>query len=615
MDKRARVAVACAVAVGALAAGWIAWAGHDTRFTDPRASASRIATQSACAFQPGERGAFRLESSVTARGTAQAAPTDHVKAVLSWEVLADPTTAGEWLLRAALTSTEVQQQLSQAEQRLTQTLDAPFMLRIGSDCRFVGKGYSRQWLPATRRFVASLLGNFEFVVAPSAANASWEIEQTDGMGRYAARYTVLPLPSGETELTKTKTRYLGEERSRGLGLQVLLVDSTAHATLDPTGHWLRRASGSERVRVKAQETLLADLEQQHNLVRDDALFVQADNSVVAAALDWQDPFLMPIPTRTRIDPEIAKLSRDAAMKRFAALYQKSVKGDAYGSANFLAEWLRAHPEEAGRLLDQLRAGAIAEAMRPAVFLALEQCGTPEARAALTRALADKSMAEMDRARAASALSDVPEPTHESAQALVSASRNAESNLVAGTSIRALGHLGERAKTLDPALQGELRGVLQDELAAARSGSRAIDVVDAIGNSGDASFAADLNQRLVDASPSMREHAVRAFRRMEQPDAAPALVGRLGVEDDAGVRTALADTLRALDVREAGALSRGARQLEAESSPAVRAALIRWLGAAATDPTAHAALVAQFRREKDPRVLQLIGRYLPADELK
>lgn len=612
------VAAALVVAAAGAAAWW--WVGGEVAparstglanlFTGPAGANA----PGGCRFTAGDRAAFRLESVAEVRGTPQAAPSDRYQAVLSWHVVSEAP-AGEWLVRAALTSVNVQQQLSQPEQRLSQPLDAAFMLRVGSDCRFARKGFAHDWQATTRRFVAAMLGSFEFAVLPVPAGTSWETEQADGMGRYAARYTGQRLPNGAFELTKEKTRYRDEQRGQGLGFQVQLVSANATGTLDAKGRWLQKANGQERVRLKAQELVLADLEQRFTLTRDDAAFVPPDSRVEAATIDWQDPFLMPIPAKVFTDPAIAKLTLDAAIKRFETLYRKAPKGDAYAAAMFLAEWLKTHPEGAGSLLDQVRAGQMAEALRPAAFLALEQSGTPQARAVLAEALADRSLAELDRARAATALSDVPEITRESAHALMSAARNADSTLVAGTSVRALGHLGERAKTLNPDLQSELRSVLQDELATAKTASRAIDVIDAIGNSGDTHFAATLNQRLVDASPAMREHAARAMRKMEAPEAAPALVQRLPLEADAGVRTALSDTLLALGVQDAGSLARGAGQLAAEPSAAARASLIRWLGAGVNEPVARAALAAQFRREKDPQLLQLIGRYLPADELK
>ncbi len=613
LDPAAALAAVTAV-VAVRIGGWWNDDATSAKQTSPAAPpAAGPPTVVACAFEPGERAAFSLR----VNGQAEGAPDqqDLFKAVLSWEVVASPH-PGEWLLRAAFSSTELRQSLSRPDQRVTQPLDGTFMVRVGRDCRFTGKGYPPNWEPTTRRFVATVLGTFEFAVDPTGPGLRWDIEQTDGLGKYAARYNAVALSGGELQMTKVKTRYLGNERANSLlDFQVQLVAAKAEATLDARGRWLRRVSGREQVRIRVQGTVLADLEQRYELTRDDARFAEPDHGVQMAALDWQDPFGMAVAAADEpVDPAIAKLSVDAALNRFAEIYFKTPGGDAYAAGLFLAQWLKAHPEQAAHLVAMIRDGGIPERLRPAAFMALQLCGTPQARAALMTALADESMTEMDRARAAFALSDVPQPTRESARALVDAASDSQPQLVSGTSVRALGHLTERARTLDPEMQRELQETLSRELAAARDDSRAIDVVDAIGNSGDTSFVPELEQRLADGSPAMREHAARALRRMEPSEAMAPLLARLEVETDPGVQTALVDTLATLGVREPGAIALANAQLAGQPAPEVRAALIRWLGAAADQPAARAALVAQFHREQVPQLQQLIGRFVSADEL-
>lgn len=567
--------------------------------------------RAACAFAPGERAAFVLQIT----GLAAAAPgqEDLFAAVLSWEAVASPR-PDESLLRAAFSATQLRQALSRSDQRVAQPLDGTFMIRVGRDCRFTGAGYPPDWQPLTRRFVATVLHTFEFVLDSRRSELSWEVEQRDALGSYTARYAAVPLAGGELAMTKVKTRY--RDGDEGLvNLQVQLVGATATATLDARGRWLRRASGREQVLIRVQGALLADLEQRYELMRDDARFVRPDGAVQLAELEWQDPFAMAVAAADApVDPAVAKLSFDDALNRFSEAYAKTPGGDAYAAALLLSQWLRAHPEGAAALIATIRDGGIPELLRPAAFLALERCGTPQARAALMTALADESMTEMDRARAASALSDIPQPTQESARALVEAASDSQPKLVAGTSVRALGHLTERARTLDPEMRRELQAALDRELAAARDTSRAIDVVDAIGNSGDAAFVPALEARMADGSPAMREHAARALRRMAPSDAAAPLLERLAIENDPGVQTALVDTLAALEVREPSAIAMADSQLAKQPAPEVRAALIRWLGAAANEQTARQALVAQFRRESDPQLQQLIGRFVSADDL-
>lgn len=601
-------AVAAVTAVVAIRIG--GWRGENAtppqQTSAPQAAGPRSVV--ACAFEPGERAAFALQSHVRAKGVEEQA--DLFTAVLSWEVV-DAPRPDEWLLRAAFSSTELQQPLSRADQRVTQPLDGTFMIRVGRDCRFTAKGYPSDWQPATRRFVSTILGSFEFAVDPSGPGLSWKIDQTDGLGRYAARYDAVQLPAGGLQMTKVKTHYLVDERANAMGFQVQLLGAQADATLDARGRWLRTAKGREQVRLNMMGSALAELEQRYELTRDDARFVQPDGAVLMAGLDWQDPFEMAATADLPVNPEIAKLSWDAALNRFSDIYSK---GDPYAAGLFLAQWLKANPERAADLLAALRGDGIPEVLRAAAFFALERCGTPQARAALMTALADESMAEMDRGRAAWALADVPQPTQDSARALVDAASDSQPKLISGMSVRALGHLTERARSLDPEMHLELQQTLSRELDDAGDDSRAIDVVDAIGNSGDTYFVPALDERLADPLPAMREHAARALRRMPPSEATAPLLTRLDVETDPGVQIALVDTLTELEVREPSAIALANQQLAAQPTPEVRAALIRWLGASADQPSARQALVAQFHREQVPQLQQLIGRFVSADDL-
>jgi hypothetical protein len=369
--------------------------------------------------------------------------------------------------------------------------------------------------------------------------------------------------------------------------------------------------------------VLADLEQEFSLARDDAKFSQAlPTSLDPADFRWDDPMTPEPEAEPTVDRGLLALSFEDAMARFSAIYRKAKTGDAYAAALFLADWLRARPERALELMAAIRAGKVPEELRPAAFLALERCGTREASTVLKEALGDRRMASMDRARAATALSDVPKPTMEAMNALANNARSApaagdpEAQLVAGTSLRALGHLAERAEKVDPALHGEAIAELQRDLASARGSSRVVDVVDALGNTGDERLVPALQERLADPSPQVREHVVRAFRRMDSGEATGPLLARLAVETDPEVKAAILDTIASFGTPDTRTVELVAQALPAEASPAVRAAMIRLLGSAvASVPSAKVALVGQFQRETVPQLLQLIGKYVSANDLR
>ncbi|MCA9641216.1 MAG: hypothetical protein KC492_11000, partial [Myxococcales bacterium] len=72
--------------------------------------------QLGCHFEPGQHGAFRLESSV--HDTRDPATQDAFKGVLSWEV-AESVSATSWRLRAALSHVEHGQSLTLPEERVS----------------------------------------------------------------------------------------------------------------------------------------------------------------------------------------------------------------------------------------------------------------------------------------------------------------------------------------------------------------------------------------------------------------------------------------------------------------------------------------------------------------
>lgn len=573
-----------------------------TSFTTPRAAS--------CVFAVGDHGAYRFESSAEANLAAMGhagdkSPKDFARMLVSWEVTRAGATAS---LRAAMTSLELRQDLSQPEQKLTQMPVGAFEIEVAPDCRVVRQAFRPDWTPGTRQFVSTIVRTFEFATGPGT---TWQAEQTDGLGTYLAHYRASPDASRVT-LTKAKRHYRSEAAfAPGFEVRVQVLESSAVAQYDKGSPWLVGASGHERIRIESRGQLLADLDQTFDLKRDDASYVvpaKADGD-----LDDADPFKMPPRVPDAIDPAVAALGQAEALARFAAIFAQTRAGDAYGAALFLAQWLRAHPEQAELLTARIRSGSIDEKLRPALFLALERCGTPEAQRALAGALADSRMTEMDRARAASALSDVPTPTPEVGKALTAAAKREDSRVVAGSSLRALGHYEERLAT-DPAQRAEVRTTLRESLAQASDGSRRVDSIDAIGNTGDRELVADLKGELAAPQPSTREHAIRAFRRMPADDARGPLLARLPIEPEPSARIAIVETLIAVGERGDDSLAIGAGMLPTEPVAAVRAAIIKWLGGSIDRPAVRTALAAWFPREPAAELQQLIGHYLPADSL-
>jgi len=575
----------------------------------------------ACAFKVGDQSAFTVVTDARASGAGAPAEGDRFSTTWSWQVVKE-SPPGQWLVATGFSGTELRQVITDAALRPTEATQGVFLLQVDKDCRFIGLGMPKAWKVNTRRFVASIVRSVEMRVSSGSTGASWEFTQADGMGRFRASYNAVRGEGGAWDVTRTKLAYRDGHGPKGIGIRPELLGGSATGSFDARGAWFRTLRGRERMRLKAEGRLVADLTQEFTLARDDlrfALKVPADLSDEAFSFD--DPFTLQVATERPLDPALRGLSLPDALARFGKLYNSNDKGDAYAAALFLSDWLRARPEMAAQLLAALRNGGIPEAQQPALFLALELCGTGQAHAVLVEALGDAGMSFMNRARAASALSDVPTPNAETVTKLVEQARvvpkagDQQGQILSGGSVRALGHLGERAEKLDPAMQTQIRDELQEQLHAAEGVSRTVDVVDALGNTGDEKVIPDLSKVMDGESAAVREHATFAFHRMDAEQATPPLVKRLGHEPDPAVRAAIANTLATVHAKDAAAIALVAQLLAKEPNPNARAEEIRFLGSVLPDATAKAALIQQFHRETVPELLQFIGSFVSAEDLR
>lgn len=635
MPTRARVVVASAIAVTAAVAGAILhFSTRPTAAPRAPASASNRTNEAppvaiaGCRFHAGDQAGFAISSQASAAGNVGLDASDRFDGVLRTHVI-EAVRPGEWLVGAAIVMASLRQGLTVAELRVGQSIDTPFLYRIDAACRIVGIGTQRSWKVPSRRFVSSVLRSLEIVAPPAGAGRTYMTNQQDALGPHGAIYQVGDDATGGLLLRRRKTGY-GEASGAPFGLHVEIVASDTTATLDRDGAWLRSFNGRESVRIEAHGQTLTDVTATTRVERNDAAgaLVWPPPAFSPDDYDWSDPFaqaLEPTAAPPPVDWRLVAMSLADALAELARLYSRDPeKPDSYRAALFLADWLKLHPEQAAAVLGAIRELKLSSGQRAAAFLALERCGTDQARTALVEGLRDKRLTALDRARAATALSDVPRPTADALRALVAEAQrvpsagDADSVMVAATSVRALGHLGGRTEKTEPALHGDVRAELSRMLTSAPTDARAIDVLDAVGNSGDEALADLVKGKLASESPIVREHAARAFRQMDAATARDVLQGALATETDPAVRAALADTLAAVTSGQQSPsdVSSAATALANEPDPTARAALIRLLGpAAATSPAAKQALIDEFHREKLVDLQRLVGKYLSVEDLR
>lgn len=584
------------------------------RATEPRTKVREAAATAAasaaprCRFSPGETAAFTLESTVRdVRGEEE----DHLRATLSWQVDAQ-LAADRWRLRAALTEVSHSQELTLPEERVEGPLTEPFFVDVDASCRFVGFGFARDWDARRRQLVQSALRTHEFVLPERQGAKRWTAAQSDGIGAFEASYAIAS--SAESQAVRVKRRkgaYEGQAGAAAFGVSVVMVGAEATASFDREHpHWLTTSSGVERAQIHVDGEVAADLLQQFRLTRDDGRFV-AVRALSADEVDFGDAFELDTQRELRVDDRVAQLSYEEAMQAFLAHFGGS-DDSSHAAARSLAGWLRLHPEAATRLAAALRAGELDEAVRPALFLALELSGTEAARDVLADVLVDPRLRPVDRARAASALSDIGEPTRSTAELLLAQARSDDAPMVESVSLLGLGHMTRRSG--DEELRAYVRDSLAGELANAASAERTHLVLDAMGNSGDPAFADVLAAHADAESAATRLHAVEALGRLDPGASGSRLLERFRAETDPAVGAAIVKALRGPATADAVALM--SDKLSASTSITERAAIIAWLGSASrTRPEARTLLAAHVREETNARLVQQIGAFVPASELR
>lgn len=574
-----------------------------------RAAAVAPPVSPRCQFSPGETAAFTIESAVRdVRGDEE----DHLRAALSWQVV-EPLSATRWRLRAAWSSVSHSQTLTLPEERVEGPLTDPFFVDVDASCRFVGFGFPRDWDARRRQFVQSVLLTHEFVLPATLGTQRWSVSQSDGLGPFWASYEIAPEAQGSAiRMQRRKAAYDGKARAEALGLAVVVVGAEATASFDlDHPHWLTSTSGHERIQILVQGRLQGDLLQRFRLVRDDTRFV-AVRAVAPGDADFRDAFALAVERDPRVDAQAAERTYEEALRAFLSHFG-GIRDQSYAAARQLSAWLRAHPEGANTLAAALRTGAIDPRARPALFLALELSGTETARDALSRLLVDPRLRAVDRARAASALSDMGGATRGTADLLLSRMHHDRDDMVANVSLLGLGSMARRSGD-NVELKAYVRVSLDRELAAAADENKTRLVLDAMGNSGDPAFSAELEKHLGAESASTRQHAAEALGRLDPVAAAPRLLSRLQEEADPAVIAAIVGAYRGPATADAIGLM--ADKLAASTSISERAAIIEWLGAASrTRPEARGSLVAHFHRETSARLMQQIGAFVPAAALR
>lgn len=585
-----------------------------------RALATSVPTDLRCHFDAGDRAAFAFDSHVSLEDTNEAIEggadtADRFTGTWSWQI---ERAGEESVLRAALHDVRLDQSLSRERVDADELVRSPFFVKVDARCRFTGLGFDPTWSAASRRLVTALFDGLEVVLPEHSSAMTWQTEQHDEIGSYVGEYTATRSETEEVLVRRRKSSYRVDEDARQLGMRVQVLGAEADARFDThRPAWMRRVEGRELVRFVLPGRDAQAFVHRFEAHRDDTRLAALDDTLALSDADFSAVDELALSTPDAIDPELAALDRDAILARFLERFASEGRSASFGAARLLAAWLRAHPEETPALLAALRAGDLDPVAHASLFLALELAGTDASREALTEALVDSELTELNRSRAAVALANHGIPSRASAAALLAQARGDASGMVASVSLLGVGTMARRAG--DAPLRDELRGELTAELERTTGAREEVVAIDALGNARDDVFAAPLDERLHGARPELRAHAADAIGKLSPEVARPMLAHRLETESDPAVVTAILRSLGRLEGASStlsqGELALAARRLGDTPREDERAAWIEWLGRAATQPEARVVLARHFPVEPSARLQQRIGTFVPANELR
>ncbi len=510
-------------------------------------------------------------------------------------------------------------------------LTTPFYGVLAPECRFVELAFGRTVSDDVVNRIQGVVQSLSLAIDPDPRKRVWASREHDAVGQYAARYKRPDLTA--SQIVKVRQNYLRTHPTIGFStkesLLVRVVDSRAPVTLDDDHGWLSQFESREHLQIlRTSGSMVADLKSTLRLERTDE---DAESIALArtdADLRWRkpsDPPLFVLPRKP--DPPLAMktMPLEVALAEYTSIMRSGADGVVAKGADYLALYLRARPAMAFELIRMLQRQAIPADLESTIYLGLELAGTPEAHDALIEGLSDDHVSR-NRSRAAAALPDISEPSIKTLQALTETARNAESEspddtrLVRNSATFAIGTLEQRTRTSDPALAQQALATLRGTLSTASGDQQQVAALAAIGNSGNPALLTDVMPLLKANERLVRAHAVQAMGHMEPAANQDIFKGLIAREPDAQIRGTIAVTYadqakRANQTPPLPVVDGAIAQLAQEPDPRVRGLLIELIGpACAGHPGALQALAQQFRRETDPILLRLIGKWVPGNQL-
>ena len=547
------------------------------------------------------------------------------KLKMHWQIDGkDPS--GAWIIKAAVTDFEMEVKIEGKSEKAAIPVPYPFVIRMLDDCRFNSFGFHPAASTGNTILLMNLIQTLEMVLPPDEQSTEWEAEQINALGKSLASYKAVRSEAGDTLVTRNRLEYLEVfEQPADVKVTARVMQSEMEGALDPDNGWFKRLEGTEHTRLAAGDSVFAESLTTLSVVAISTVFPPI-NMAAVSEYRWLRPGEKPPKKKTRFanvqaPPGFAKMKLPEALKEFQAILFSKKSGHTAASIRYLTVYLRERPEAATEIIEALRNGEIEKKAESTVFLALQLAGAKESEDALLTVLEDAGFNPLNRSRAAHALSEVEGISQRSVDALFSASTGAlgDEGEFANTSLLALGVLGyanakDRAEITDRVVQ-EMEFRFQN----AETFEEKSLVLAAIGNVGDERFIDEISEGLGDDSEYIRKMAINAARKIDSDEIDAMLEDTFINDRNPDVRN---DALDMMARREPSGEANSevvriaSERLPSERNAESRAAIINYLGKNADiSEVAKEALVEQYRREADPQLMVLIGRYVSAEDLQ
>lgn len=567
-----------------------------------------------CPITPGDRLVFRMES------------RDHLTTHLpSGELLADVQVSVQTRLHLRIVSEQGEERRGVARLVGTSVRDAKgeaidagdlapaFGVRLRPDCSIVAVGHRAGAEPRGARVQQALARAIEWRLVPE--QEVYTMQQRDGLGEIWLRYGHGRARDGAEVLQRRATE-LGTLWPRSTPARGQVLRSTGEARLG-AGPWFDSAHEEQWLEIQRNGTV-ERIERRMEVTR-----IEADEDPFAPE-DLTDPMFS---WEDRLEEAPPEAPREVASAPVAAdldtLLADAVRAEREASegkglrsgVRLLAAYLRANPEAAGVLAERLRRGRLPAELRAPLATAFSLADTPQARAALVSLAHDRKLPFEDRLRAIHGAATTAHPGESVAAALRGISRDPRDQEASRAATLALGTLAAKQSSRDAALSQGLREEIAERMAREQDPRNLEDLLRAAGNTRHPGLLSAMEPLGTHRDPSVRAEVVDALGALDSPEARERQVALLEAESDPGARRAMWNGLaQGTGQPTAALLELAARRLLHEEDPAVARALIEMLGRAPEDPGVREALLARFRQEKRPELLQLLGKFLPATAL-